>query len=180
MERKYLKEMTKEEVRQIVKGNERLRGEIYDRCYEGNMFIQSEQTELILGKEWHQYIDYHDHYQSFYLTVRNVERTLRNLDTDYMGESDAEKTEEVRKLLEKWDDMTWEEQEENEDLWTEIEEKTGELVSSVERDLHEYEDISDDQFDAEVDWFYENECDNMYVLGGALDAVYMDSVIEYK
>lgn len=142
---KKLNELTLDELKELIKNNRELEEKVYEEAYENNMFWQGEWSKEMLGKD--KGIRYHDHYMSFYYTIDDVETFLNNIpDTcrDYLDEEGQKIYDEVMKLFDEWQNMTYDEQDENEELYEKIENGATELLYNIETALHQFETISDD------------------------------------
>lgn len=176
--KEFLKDMDFERAFEIVKKNKQLENELYERCYEVAMWQQSEEFELVLGKEWRDYVDYNDSYSSFYLRLNDSVKLIKNIDGDYLDEYDKRLLVKGVELVNKWDDMTWEEQDEDEETEEQIDKIACELLEHIESMLHEYENISDEFFRDEVaNWL--EDCEH-YIKDGEDSVVYLDVTKSYK
>lgn len=90
----YLKDIENDRRDYLIKLNKKLIEMLQADLYEDQMFQQSEASADILGKDWHKWIQYNDHYSSFFLTLRDYRKFLINLDADYL-------TPEARNLYDK-------------------------------------------------------------------------------
>lgn len=94
MKKLYLKDMENDRRDYLIKLNTKLINQLLEYLYEDQMFQQSETFSFILGKDWHKWLDYRDHYQTFYLILKDYRKFLVNLDADYL-------TPEARNLYDK-------------------------------------------------------------------------------
>ena len=94
MKKLYLKDMENDRRDYLIKLNEKLINQLLNNLYEDQMFQQGEASDCMFGKDWHKWIDYRDHYQTFYLRLKDYRNFLINLDADYL-------TPEARNLYDK-------------------------------------------------------------------------------
>lgn len=142
----YLKDIKENEelLKEIFNNNEKLKEDCYKDTYELSMEQQLEFGELCLGKDYHNYIDIRDNYSSFYLVLRNGTKLIENIDKDYLNTEEEELYNKAIKILEKMNNETM-----YSDKYYEYEDKldniTKELLELIEKDLHGYENIDDEQ-----------------------------------
>lgn len=142
-----LKELTLDELHQLYDTNREFRAVIWDNCYEDNMYWQGEETKEIFGRNNSTY-EYHDNYSSFYLRVKDYERFVDSIkDTDYLSPESIELYGKAKELSDKWNAMDYDEQDENEELYHELEQAADALMASIEKQLRDYEDVDDEQID---------------------------------
>lgn len=140
MEKLYLKDMETEKRNEILKENSKLMDQLLQNCYEMEMENQYEEGQLMFGKNYHKYIEIHDSYSSFYLTLTNWNQFIDNLDTDYFSPNgQIELYNEIIKKKEKLYNIEDQCSDEFYDLENEIEEQCKELLKLCENQLHEYE-----------------------------------------
>lgn len=142
---KKLQELTLDELRQLYSTNSMFQAAVWDDCWEDNMYLQGEESKGIFGENNHTY-EYHDHYNSFYLRVKDYERFVDSIkDTDYLTPDSFELYKKAKELADKWNAMDYDEQDENEELYSELEQAADALMASIEKQLHAYEDVDDEQ-----------------------------------
>lgn len=71
--KRFLKELTKEELQKVWDVNKKLQESYCNSLYEDNMQQQYEDSNMFLDKA-RKYYDLHDYYNSFFLTLRQFER----------------------------------------------------------------------------------------------------------
>lgn len=146
--KKYIKDMTKEELKQIFHNIESIRTTMWDWKFEENMEQQQEYANIFFGKEWHKYINYHDYYSSFYLRLKDATQFFENItecNADYLSVEDSKKYLELYKqarkyynIMEKVCNFGTDKYYDNEEKLLETCEKILELF---EKELHSLEDI---------------------------------------
>ena len=142
---KLLKTLSVDELKNLYDNNDDFQQAVYDDAWEDAMFWQSEWFNELLGKDNRGY-SYNDHYSSFYLSLTDAERFVADLPEscrDYLSTDKVELYDKAQRLLGKWQDMTYDEQDANEGFFTELEVAATELLQAIEETLHEFEDIND-------------------------------------
>lgn len=136
-----LNELNKDELKKVYENNKELQKELYDSYYENLMYNQKELYDILLeGVKGYRYYDY---YQSFYLKITDSYEFLKTIDykilIDY-GLTNQLECEACDELYEKYlnsDDY-------DENLLNKMNEKASNLLNKIEKELHSYEDISED------------------------------------
>lgn len=170
----YLKDMKEAEAWELVHNNSDYMAELYEEMAQDRGEQQSEEAGLILGSDWHKYIDYHDHYNSFYLRVKDPAEMIRNIDKDYLTEAQAERFEKAKSLLDKYEN---EEDPDKIDSWYyQLETQAKGLLADIEESLHEYENITDD--DIKEEFIINLEDNEDYTIGDK--NIYRDYVKVFK
>lgn len=185
--KRYLKDLTKEELQKVWNVNKKLQEEYCNSLYEESMQQQYEDGKMFLDNV-RAYYDYHDNYNSFFLTLRQFEgyNFLSNMnfndlqDYSIVADSTIEECKKYMKLYEDYD-YTIDDNEYEISIDT-IQDKLDELAKQVlggiEKLLHEYEDVdytdAFDRFYEEVDFAYED----YYIIDDTFKA-YRDYTICY-
>lgn len=150
-----IKDLTKEQLVELIKENKWLEQQIDELVQESISDGQSEEFNLIGAKVF----DYHDHYTSFYLTapraygVADGHKVAHELDRDYLTEDNAKIYDELNELADKWDGMTYDEQDENRDIEEKMDELAERLAQGVTEQLRAWESTEtwDETRDQELD-----------------------------
>lgn len=156
--KKYFKELNDKEKEKILEKNNKLFNELSNYIYEDNMYCQSEEIEYLFGKDWHRYIAYYDNYSSFYLSLKNWEKFIDNLDRDYLTTEGIELYDYIINKKSILDNMEWG-TDNYYNLEEHLENKSQELLDICENMLHDYENYPDFE-----------ECYN-YLLGTTYDDI---------
>lgn len=146
---KLLKTLSLGELKTLYAENSDFQYAVYDVAYENEMFWQNEWSNEMLGKDNRGY-SCHDHYTSFYFRLTDAERFVNDLPKscrDYLPEDKTELFDRAKKLLDKWQDMTYDEQDANEGLFTDLETTATELLDAIEQTLHQFENITDESIE---------------------------------
>lgn len=141
-----LKDLSKEELRELYRKNGAFQSYAYDQSYERMMFEQEEEARALNTKVF----DWHSHYTSFYLSTpvcygaKEPERVAHNLDPVYMTIENREFYEELNKLTDEWENMTYDEQEEHEEIYDRMIEVCDKLAEGLTDQLRQYERLEED------------------------------------
>ena len=146
---KTLKELNDKELKELYENNQELKQHAWEDAYSDNMDCQAFEADEI-GTE---VFDYHDHYSSFYLTTpmkygtRCPELVANKLKgVDYLTKENAELYDKLNKLIDKWEELDYDEQQEEkgEKIYDEAIEVCDKLAEGITEQLRAYEDIDDD------------------------------------
>jgi hypothetical protein len=168
-----IKDLSKEQFEELIEKNKWLREQIEERANEDMYFIQSEQFELVGASAF----DYHDHYNSFYLTcpmshgVKDGSSLRGKLDKDYMSEDQAKIYDKICKNADRMDEIEYQ-CEEYDKLDEECDDLADELAESLTRDLEaiicteNYEMLKQDLIDRIMDgeeWLSDLEVEGSFI-----------------
>ena len=143
----YLREIAdyknRELFKKILENNSYLSDVLYSTTLENFMEQQLEHGNLCLGNNFHEYINMYDSYSSFFLRVKDSEKMIKNIDKDYLS------SEEIELYNKAWDLLEIRNNEEyGTDYYFELEEEidkvASELLDLIEKDLHAYENPTDE------------------------------------
>jgi len=153
-----INELSKDAIKELMGNNKWLEDKVYSEAYESAMWAQSEEYKLIGADVF----DYHDHYNSFYLTcptisgAKSPEKLTGKLDAEYLSEEDAKLYKELCELNEKMEDAEdWDETRPEYDRMREIADELAEHLTTYFRG---FEDITDEQIDQVIDDMIEGYC----------------------
>lgn len=146
-----INELSKDEIKELMGKNKWLEDKVYEYAYEDAMWAQGEEFKLIGADAF----DYHDHYNSFYLTcptisgAKSPEKLAGKLDAEYLSEADAKLYKELCELNNKMEDAEdWDETRPEYDRMREIADELAEHLTTYFRG---FEDITDEQIDQVID-----------------------------
>lgn len=145
MKKVYLKDIKDNEelLKKIFNNNEKLKEDCYKDTYELSMDNQLEFGQLCMGKDYYNYIDIKDNYSSFFLVLKNSAKFIENINKDYLSVEELELYNKAQELLNKRNN------EEDTDKYYEFDNDLDyvaeELLKMIEKDLHTYENIDDEQ-----------------------------------
>ena len=135
-----LKNLTEAELKQLLKENKQLRNKAIDDAYSQLMFMQEEEFRLMHADVF----EYNDHYSSFYLTTPSVygsktpEKVAHEIDRDYLNEDAVKVYDELNMLIDQWENMTTDEQDEHEDLYQKACDTCDKLAETITKQLRQY------------------------------------------
>lgn len=138
-----IQDMTREQLLELRASNKWLAEKISEQAWDDAMWQQGEEGELLGAKAF----DYHDHYNSFYLTCPTIgggkapEKLVGELDTDYMSEEDGKLYKELLELNEKMEDA--EEWDEDRPEYGRMVEIADALAEHITEQLRAYEDTTE-------------------------------------
>lgn len=175
--KKYFKNMSLEDRIDIIMNINDLKYKVGDMYYEDLMQQQYEEGQLMFGKEHHKYIDIRDNYSSFYLVLKDWNKFLDNLDKDYLCNNGLDLYNQIMVLKNEYDNIDMVENEDRYDeLEEELENRCKELLQVCEKQLHEYEDYSDDDLKDYLSFQLEenNMYEDLYIIDDDKTRVYED------
>lgn len=176
--KRYFKDMKTEEKFEIITKNEDLRKRLEEQYYEDQMEAQYEEGKLMLGERYNG-VDIKDHYNSFFLVLRDWNKFIDNLDKDYLCTEGLELYDKIIELKKEHDNITlWEEEDEERynELEEELENKCEELLSICEKQLHEYEKWDEGDFNEYIMFELDNNdiYSDYYIIDNDTSKVYED------
>lgn len=152
---RMLKDLEMEELKKILFKNTKMVEEITSAVIQCKMEEQEEYGRLMLGNNFHKYIELRDNYNSFFLRLKDWNEFFNNLDREYLNVEGIEMYNKIKKDIEIY------ENEEDEDKRYEQEEqieKDCELLLKIcENILHEFEEYPTDE--EIIEHFIYNEID---------------------
>lgn len=143
MKKIFINELDTEKRNELIKKNEKLLYLLCDDFREMMMYQQEDASYNTLGKDWHKYIEYHDHYDSFFLTLKDWRAFYNNIDVDYLDDENRNIFYNLKEKISQLDALDC-----FDDnyciLEEEIEENCKILLKDIEDFLHSYEEIPED------------------------------------
>lgn len=140
--KKYLHELNEQELAEIFKNNDNLQNIVINDLIEYDLEAQQEEFENLNIKK---YVEVHDHYNTFYLRLKNAIGLFENLCIDYCNQQVIEFYEQSKQFYNDYLNDN-----EKYDIFVE---KMEILVELLDKQLHEYEQGID--FDTALDFFVE-------------------------
>lgn len=143
MKKLYLTEMETERRNELIKNNKKLIEKLQNYLYDDNMELLEIDTRYILGKNWKEYIECHDNYTSFFLTVKDWRKFYQNIDYGYLSDEASKKADKITANINKMDSLEYY----NDDYYKideECEELAKEILQEIEDILHTYEEYPDE------------------------------------
>lgn len=139
MKKIYINTLDTEKRNYIIKLNSKLIKKLQDRLYDVQMDQQLDCFECILDKTGRDALEYHDHYSSFYYTIKNWRNFINGLDKDYLSPDGLNIYNNIIEKTKELDEMD-PYSDEYYDLDAELEEECKKVLKDVEDLLHSYED----------------------------------------
>lgn len=175
-EKIYIEELNDEELKKVYVNNEKFSRMIFAECYEMNMEQQEELSEEFFGKKFHEYLDVHDHYSSFYLRIKDTNKFFENLNLNnscYLSEEDSKKYIELYEQVKKYYSCLERSDDKNNFYEELIEKACKEILNILEKELHELENINDEDI---IEYFIDNKdaYNNFYILEKTTFTLYRD------
>lgn len=177
---KELNNLNYDEIKNLYENNQGFRAYV-DECIYNDMMVEQSMEADNLGAS---VLNYHDHYNSFYLTTPMVngakapELVAGGMAKDYMNKENAELYDKLCKLNDEWESMDYDEQDENSDLYNEMIDTCDALAEGITEQLRAYESVSDETIEYELQNMLDNECFTGWTTDGT--KVYQTITKEYK
>lgn len=146
---KQLKELQLATLKELYKENRGFQAKVDELIWDQNMQAQADDGDAILGNKSETY-RMHDYYTSFYLTVEDHERFADSVEWQALDQEGEKLWKVAKELIDRWNNMTWEEQDADEDTYNMLEKANEELLHHIEDILHSYERIGEDQVEEEL------------------------------
>lgn len=92
--KKYIKNMSAEELKKIFNNIEYLQRKFYENLYDDNMNYQLDLGKIFFGENHNNYIDIRDYYSSFFIIIKDAVKFFENLqlsNKNYLNNEDAKK-----------------------------------------------------------------------------------------
>lgn len=160
MRKYYLKDLKDKELIKVFDNNKKIQSQALENLLENNMFLQSEQYELLNIK---QNINYYDNYNSFYLRIKDPIKFYEDIETLQLTEKQLEIYNSISIYYKRYINAKTEKTQNKNYII--IEEKTEELLEYIEAYLHDFEDF--DNIDIIDQFINDVACgvyDNCYIL----------------
>lgn len=142
---KQLKDLTTQELNELMANNKDIYKYAYNLAYDEAMQMQEQDAEMLGTRVF----DFHDHYNSFYYTTpivygcKTPEKVAHKLNDDYMNAEAIKLYDKLNSLIDDWESMTTDEQE-NSTKYDEAIETCDKLAEELTKQLRAYEDIDAD------------------------------------
>lgn len=143
MKKIFINDLETEKRNELIKKNKKLLYLLYDDFKDMLYFQQEEASYLSMGKNWHNYVEYHEHYTSFFLTIKNWRDFIDNVDGDYLSTDALKLYNEIIKndiiLLDKCED-----DDKRDEIEETIEQKAKIILKDIEDYLKTFDELPDD------------------------------------
>ncbi len=150
---KKLQELTRDELKSLYGKNTEFRLAIDQFVYDENGLLSQDRYNEYFEKDARGF-KYNDHYTSFYYTLTEAEEfvgSVKKTARDYFEEEAQKHFDKMFDLYEKWENMAWEEQDENEKVYLDLEAEAEYILKCIEDDLKSFEEITDDEVESVLD-----------------------------
>ena len=138
--KKYIIDLDEKEMIDLIHKNEKLENKLLQDLYDNQMLSQEIQGNEMFGKDYYKWIEYHNNYQSFYLTLNDWRQFIINLDNNYLTDDIIKLVNYIDKKIEVLDSMEYG----CDNYWRldeHLENKAREVLEECEKILHEYENF---------------------------------------
>lgn len=155
---KAIKELTKQELRDLLDKNKEFESYVWERAYQSNMVWQEERSKELLGEA--DGIKINNHYNSFFFSLSDARAFFGTIveGNIYYDEQKA-LYKQAEKMLAEYDNMTADETDERGDeVWGEFEETCEKLMKLIEAELLDFENVSDGDIENEMEYLLD-ECE---------------------
>lgn len=185
-DKKYLSELPREEVVEMLKYPSELWNYMYEIVQENNGLWAGDVYNEVLGKDNHKWIKYDSCSYDWWIEIKpGCYRNALDIDTEnYFSDEDANELKELKEKLKnkcgKIDDLGDDDNYYDElgELEDEADGIADRMLKIVEKMVKQMEEVTDDQIEDE--FFACGYGDNFYVLGDDHTKVYQDIVKSYK
>lgn len=143
MKKIFINELETEKRNKLIKKNKKLIELLQDNLYQSQLDCQYIDSKNIMNDEALKAIEYHDHYTSFFYTLKDWRKFIINIDTNYLSEEAKEIAKKIYKKIDVLDEMDYY-SEKYEQLEEWMEQKTEEVLNDIETYLHEYEEYPEE------------------------------------
>ena len=138
MNKIYINKLETEKRNELIKNNSKLINILQSDLYESNMDLQYIEGNNIMSEEALNAIEYHDHYSSFFYTLKDWRKFYQNVDYTYLSDEAGKKANKITENIKKMDALP-EYNDEYYKLDEECEKMTKEILQEIEDILHAYE-----------------------------------------
>lgn len=143
MKKIFINELEENKRNELIKKNKQLINQLQSDLYESNMDMQYIDSKNIMNDEALRSIEYHDHYSSFYYTLKDWRKFIINIDMNYLSEEARKTADMIYKKIDILDGMDpWSENYNNLEDW--LFNKTEEVLNDIEKYLHGYEEYPEE------------------------------------
>lgn len=139
MKKIYINNLDTEKRNYIIKLNSKLMKQLQEDLYDAQMYQQLDCFECMLDKTGQDALKYHDHYSSFYYTLKDWRKFIEGLDKEYLSTETLDIYDKIIDKIKELDEMD-PYSDEYYNLDAELEEESKIVLKDVEDLLHSYED----------------------------------------
>lgn len=185
--KRYIKDFKEDELLKLLDENKTLQEHLEQDFYEDQMRWQGDEFEYIFGKDKWNYIDLKDHYNSFYLILKDY-RVIDEINKDYLNEDNIKlyniAKDEYQAFIS--DDNIEYGSDEYYDKEEKLEKLAKDLIKGIEDQLHKlekwYSYSREDEKVELIDFYLNCYCINVfenseyYILDDDFSKVYEDKI----
>jgi hypothetical protein len=143
MKKIFINELETEKRNELIKKNSKLINQLQEDLYERNMEMQYIDGMDIMNDKALGSIEYHDHYSSFFYTLRDWRKFITNIDTSYLSEEARKTADIIYKKIDVLDSMDlYSDNYYNLDEW--LFKQTEKVLKDIEEYLHSYEEYPEE------------------------------------
>lgn len=143
MKKIFINELETEKRNELIKKNSKLINQLQADLYESNMEMQYIDSKNIMNDEALRSIEYHDHYSSFFYTLKDWRKFITNIDTIYLSEEAKKTADIIYKKINVLDSMDpYSDNYYNLDGW--LFKQTEKVLKDIEEYLHSYEEYPEE------------------------------------
>ena len=139
MKKIFINELETEKRNKLIKNNSKLINILQNDLYDNNMELQYIESNYIMNEDALNAIEYHDHYNSFFYTLKDWRKFYQNINYIFLSDEANEKADKITKNIDKMDALP-EYNDEYYKLDKKCEELTKEILKEIENYLHTYEE----------------------------------------
>lgn len=143
MKKIFINELETEKRNELIKKNSKLINKLQADLYDSNMEMQYIDSKNIMNDDALRSIEYHDHYSSFFYTLKDWKRFIINIEPDYLSEEARKTANIIYKKIDVLDSMDpYSDNYYNLDKW--LFKQTETVLKDIEDYLHGYEEYPEE------------------------------------
>lgn len=139
MKKIFINELETERRNELIKNNSKLMNILQSDLYDNNMNLQYIEGRNIMNEDALNSIEYHDHYNSFFYTLKDWEKFYDNIDYSYLSDDASARHDKIRENVEKMEKLDYY-SDDYDELYEENEQLAKEILKEIENYLHTYEE----------------------------------------
>ena len=140
MKKIFINELEIEKRNELISKNEKLLNMLYEDFMDMLGRQQEEAECCIMNKDALNAIEYHDHYNSFFYTLKDWKKFYDNIDYLYLSDDASARCDKIKENVEKMEKLDYY-SDEYDELYEENEKLAKEILQEIEDYLHAYEEL---------------------------------------